>query len=67
MHYLSFRKKKKNNFLDTIPNIQQEFRFWNSRMLLLEGRIIGFKILTAYKIVYLTYLSVILNSLIEQF
>ena len=41
-------------------------RFWNSRMLSIEGRIIIFKTLAISKIVYLAFLTVILNSLIEE-
>ena len=58
--------KVQNNFLDTVKSIQQVFRFWNSRMLSLEGKIIIFKTLTISKIVYLTFLTVIPNSLIEE-
>ena len=58
--------KIQNNFLDTVKSIQQVLRFWNSRMLLLEGRIIIFKTLAISKIVYLTFLTVIPNSLIEE-
>ena len=46
--------------------MQQVLRFWNSRMLSLEGRIIIFKALSISKIVYLTFLTVIPNSLIEE-
>ena len=42
------------------------FRFWNSRMLSLEGRIIIFKTLIISKIVYRAFLTVIPNSLIEE-
>ena len=41
-------------------------RFWNSRMLSLEERIIIFKRLAISKIVYLTFLTVIPNSLILE-
>ena len=58
--------KVQNNFLDTVKSIQQVLRFWNRRMLLLEGRIIIFKTLAISKIVYLTFLIVIPNSLIEE-
>ena len=57
--------KVQNNFLDTLKSIQQVLRFWNRRILLLEGRII-FKTLTISKIVYLAFLTVIPNSLIEE-
>ena len=40
-------------------------RFWNRRMILLEGRIIIFKTLAISKIVYLVFFTVITNSLIE--
>ena len=41
-------------------------RFWNRRILSLEGRIIIFKTLAISKIVYLAFLTVIPNSLIEE-
>ena len=56
----------KNNFLDTVKSIQLVLRFWNRRMLSLEGRIINFKTLAISKIVYLAFLTVIPNSLIEE-
>ena len=40
--------------------------FWNRRILSLEGRIIIFKTLAISKIVYLAFLTVIPNSLIEE-
>ena len=58
--------KVQNNLLDTVKSIQQVLRFWNRRMLSLEGRIIIFKILAIYKIVYLAFLIIILNSLIDE-
>ena len=42
-------------------------RFWNSRMLPLEGRIIIFKTLGISKIVYLAFLTVIPNALDKNF
>ena len=58
--------KVQNNFLDTVKRIQQVLLFWNSRILSLEGRIIIFKIFDFSKIVYLAFLVVIPNSLIEE-
>ena len=58
--------KVQNNFLDTVKCIQQVLRFWNSRMLSLEGRTIIFKTFAISKIVYLVFLTVIPNSLIEE-
>ena len=58
--------KVQNNFLDTVKSIQQALRFWNRRMLSLEGKIIIFKTLAISKIVYLAFLTVIPNSLIEE-
>ena len=56
-----------NNFLYTVKSIiQQVLRFWNSRMLLLKGRIIIFETLAISKIVYLVFLNVTPNSLIEE-
>ena len=54
------------NFLDAVKSIQQVLRFWNSRMLLLEGRIIIFKTLAISKIAYLTFMTVIPNSVREE-
>ena len=58
--------KVQNNFLDTVKSIQQALRFWNRRILSLEGKIIIFKTLAISKIVYLAFLTVIPNSLIEE-
>ena len=57
--------KVQNNFLDTIKSIQKVLRFWNRRILSLEIRIIIFKTLAISIIVYLAFLTVIPNSLIE--
>ena len=46
--------------------MQQVLRFWNSRILPLEGRTIIIKTLAISKIVYLTFLTVVSNSLIEE-
>ena len=46
--------------------MQQVLHFWNSRILSLEGRIIIFNTLAISKIVYLAFLTVIPNSLIEE-
>ena len=58
--------KVQNDFLDTVKSIQQALHFWNRRILLLEGKIIIFKTLAISKIVYLAFLTVIPNSLIEE-
>ena len=58
--------KVQNNFLDTVKSIQQVLRFWSCRMLSLEEGIIIFKKLAISEIVYLTYLTSIANSLIEE-
>ena len=58
--------KIQNNFLDTVKSIEQVLRFWNSRMLSLEERIIIFKTLALSQIFYLTFLTTIPNSLIEE-
>ena len=58
--------KVQNNFLDTVKSIQQVLRFWNSRMLSLDGKIIIFKTLATFKIAYFTFLTVIPKSLIEE-
>ena len=64
-HITAFSNHK-NNFLDTVKSIQQVLRFWNRRILSLEGKIIIFKTLAISKIVYLAFLTVIPNSLIEE-
>ena len=58
--------KLQNNFLDTVKSMQQVLHFWNSRMLLLEGRIIMFKTVVISNIGYLTFLTVIPNSETEE-
>ena len=45
--------------------MQEVLRFWN-RILSLEGRMIIFKTFAISKIVYLAFLTVIPNSLIEE-
>ena len=55
-----------NNFLDTVKRIQQVLRLWKSGMLSLKGKVITFKTLAISKIVYLAFLTVIPNSLIEE-
>ena len=62
----AFDSKVQNNFLDTVKSMQQVLCFWNRRMLSLEWRIIIFKTLAISKIVYLRFLTVPQNSLIEQ-
>ena len=51
--YFSYNRtlKMQNNFLDTVESMKQVLRFWNSRILSLEGRVILFKTLTIFKIV----------------
>ena len=51
--------KVQKNFLDTVKSIQQVLRFWNGRILSLEGKIIIFETLAISKIVYLVFLTVI--------
>ena len=58
--------KVQNNFLDTVKSIQQVLRFWSCRMLSLEEGIIILKTLAISEIAYLTYLTSIPNSLIEE-
>ena len=58
--------KVQSNFLDTVKSIQQVLRFWNRRILSLEGRIIIFKTLAISKIVYLAFFTIIPNSWMEQ-
>ena len=58
--------KVQNNFLDTVKSIQRVLRFWSCRMLSLEEGIFIFKKLAISEIVYLTYLTSIANSLIEE-
>ena len=58
--------KVQSNFLDTVKGIQKVLRFWKRRILSLEGKIIIFKTLAISKIVYLAFLTVIPNSLIEE-
>ena len=58
--------KVQNNFLDTVKSIQQALRFWNRRILSLEGKIVIFKTLTISEIAYLAFVTVIPNSLIDE-
>ena len=47
--------KVQNNFLDTVKSIQQALRFWNRRILSLEGKIIIFKTLLFLKLFTLLF------------
>ena len=60
--------KVQNNFLDTVKSIQQVLLFWSCIMLSLEEGIIILKTIAIAisEIVYLTYLTSIPNSLIEE-
>ena len=58
--------KVQNNFLDTVKSIQQVLRLWKSGMLSLKGKVITFKTLAISKIVYLAFLTVIPNSLVQE-
>ena len=66
--YFSYNStlKVQNNFLDTVKSIQQVLRFWNRRILSLEGKIVIFKTLTISEIAYLAFVTVIPNSLIDE-
>ena len=50
--------KKQKKILDPVNNIQQVLCYWNSRMLLLEGKIATLKTHPISKIVYFTFLTV---------
>ena len=63
---LYIQRYLQNNFLESVSSIQQVLRLWNSRMLSLERTIIIFKALAISKIVYLTFLTVIPNSVMKE-
>ena len=58
--------KVQNSFLNVIKIMQQVILFLNDRIVSLEGKTITFKTLGISKILYLTFLNVIPNSLIEE-
>ena len=66
--YFSCNKKCQNqiNFLKAIIDIQSVLRLWRMRNLTLEGRIIIFKTLTFYEIVYLALLVIFPDYIINK-
>ena len=55
-----------NKFIATIKKVQQVLRLWNSRMLILEGRIMIFKTLAVSKTVYLDLVADVPKVIVKE-
>ena len=53
-------------FLSTVEKIQNALNVWNTRILTLEGRILIFKTLGISKIVYLSLIATVPNSILNE-
>ena len=58
--------KTERNFLSTAKKIQNALNVWNTRILTLEGRILIFKTLGISKIVYLSLIATVPNSILNE-
>ena len=58
--------KTEQNFLSTVKKIQNALNVWNARTLTLEGRILIFKTLRISKIVYLSLITTVPNSILNE-
>ena len=64
----SYNKKiqTERNYLTTAKKIKRALNVWITRALTLEGRILIFKALGISKIVYLSLITTVLNSILEE-
>ena len=53
-------------FFGTVKKIQNALNVWNTITLTLEGRILRFKILAISKIVYLSLITTVPNSILNE-
>ena len=58
--------KTDRNFLSTVKQIQNALNIWNTRTLTLEERILMFKTLVISKIVYLSLIATVPNSILNE-
>ena len=58
--------KTEQNFLNTVKKIQSAFNVWNTRKITLKGRILIFKKLEISKIVYISLITIIPNSILNE-
>ena len=67
IHYLYHNGTKTDqNFLSTVKQIQNALNIWNTRTLTLEERILKFKTLLISKIVYLSLITTVPNSILNE-
>ena len=58
--------KTEQNFLNTVKKIQSAFNVWNTRKITLKGRILIFKKLEISKIVYVSLITIVPNSFLNE-
>ena len=63
--YFSYQNETKTewNFLSTVKKIQNALNIWNTRILTLDGGILLFKTVGVSKIVYLSLIATVPNSI----
>ena len=59
-------KLRQRNILSSVKKIQNALNVWNARTLTLEGRILIFKALGISKIVYLSLITTVTNSILNE-
>ena len=59
-------KLRQRNFLSSVKKIQNALNVWNARTLTLEGRILIFKALGISKIVCLSLITTVPNSILNE-
>ena len=67
IHYLYHNGTKTDrNFLSTVKQIPNALNIWNTRTLTLKERILKFKTLVISKIVYLSLITTVPNSILNE-
>ena len=66
--HFSYKEKiqTERNFLTTVKKLQKALNVWMTRALTLEGKILIFKTLGISKIVYLSLIIIVPNSILEE-
>ena len=66
--HFSYNKnvQKEKNYLTTVKKIQKALNVWTTRALTLEGKVLIFKTLGISKIVYLSLITTVPNSILDE-
>ena len=59
-------QKKKKKYYQATTNIHAILKLWRMRNLSIEGKIVAFKMLAIYKLIYVALLTVIPNHIIDK-